>query len=93
MSAWPEAVWIVKKLQKNFDFSEQLDYYTRNLNNLNGRVNTLNTTIINMAEDLENTKQIIDLTASVIMATKQSDGNPSSSASYTKGTLWLVEKE
>jgi len=41
MSSWPEAVWIVKKIQKNFDFSSELNYYTMQLNELNTRVNNL----------------------------------------------------
>ena len=41
MSSWPEAVWIVKKIQKNFDFSSELNYYTVQLNELNTRVNNL----------------------------------------------------
>ena len=92
MSAWPEAAWIVKKLQKNFDFSEQIDYYTRNLNSLNSRVNDLNTSVIDLNEALQTKEAQIDLTASVIRATKTNAGTPSSTAEYTKGTLWLVLK-
>ena len=93
MSVWPEAVWIVKKLQKNFDFSEQIEYYTRNLNTLNGRVNDLNTTVAELNTTLEQKQAQIDLTASVIRATKKNNGMPNTSDSYTKGTLWLVLKQ
>lgn len=92
MSAWPEAAWIVKKLQKNFDFGEQINYYTRNLNTLNDRVNGLNTSVVNLSQNLQQTKEQIDLSASVIKATKKNDGSPASTVSYTKGTLWLVLK-
>jgi len=53
MSSWSEAVWVVKKLQKNFDFSSEITYYTQNLNTLNGRVNALNSTVIADAAVLE----------------------------------------
>lgn len=28
MSAWPEAVWVYKKLQNNFNFTQQVKNYT-----------------------------------------------------------------
>lgn len=92
MSVWPEAAWIVKKLQKNFDFGEQINYYTRNLNTLNDRVNGLNTTVANLSQNLQQTKEQIDLSASVIRAVKDNNGLPSSTVGYTEGTLWLVLK-
>ncbi len=92
MSAWPEAVWIVKKLQKNFDFSEQITYYTRDLNELNTMVNGLNASVINLNNSLQQKEEQIDLSASVIRATKDSAGLPNTSDNYTKGTLWLVLK-
>ena len=92
MSAWPEAAWIVKKLQKNFDFSEQITYYTRNLNELNTMVNGLNTSVINLNNSLQQVEAQIDLSASVIRATKTSGGLPNTSDNYTKGTLWLILK-
>lgn len=93
MSAWPEAAWIVKKLQKNFDFSEQIEYYTRNLNTLNGRVNDLNTIVTGFNTILEQKQAQIDLTASVIRATETNSGMPNTTDNYTKGTLWLVLKQ
>ena len=93
MSAWPEAAWIVKKLQKNFDFSEQIEYYTRNLNTLNGRVNDLNTIVTGFNTILEQKQAQIDLTASMIRATKTNSGMPNTTDNYTKGTLWLVLKQ
>ena len=32
MSAWPEAVWIVKKMQENFDFENLLQQYKNDVN-------------------------------------------------------------
>lgn len=92
MSAWPEAAWIVKKLQKNFDFSEQITYYTRDLNSLRTEVNNLNISVENLNNSLQQKKAQIDLSASVIRATKNNTGLPNTSDNYTKGTLWLVLK-
>ena len=101
MSAWPQAAWIVKKLQKNFDFSSEITYYTQQLNTLNGRVNALNSAIAAdesvmeaLEEDLNTTKQQIDKMASVICAIKSQSGTPEGygPGDYAKGTLWLVLK-
>ena len=35
MSNWPEAVWIVTQLQKNFDFSSEITIYTNKLDSTN----------------------------------------------------------
>lgn len=100
MSAWPQAAWIVKKLQKNFDFSSEITYYTQNLNTLNGRVNALNSAIAAdevvmeaLEDNLDIIEQQIDKMASVIRAKSQS-GVPegTSPSDYAKGTLWLVLK-
>ena len=90
MSAWPQAVWIVKKLQNNFDFSEQINYYTKNLNDLNTRVNRLNESVSGLSDELEQAKEQVDLMASVIRSSKNNDGEPATSEEFTKGTLWLV---
>lgn len=100
MSAWPQAAWIVKKLQKNFDFSGEITYYTQNLNTLNGRVNALNSAIAAdevvmeaLEDNLDIIEEQIDKMASVICAESQ-NGVPKdfSPNDYTKGTLWLVLK-
>ena len=82
MSAWPEAVYIIKKLQKNFDFEQDIKIYTQNLNTLNGRVNTLNDSVAAVAAQIR-TKN------STIRAVKK-NGAPDTSESYEKGTVWLV---
>lgn len=41
MSAWPEAVWIVKHIQDNFDFEYAITDYTDKLNSINSTVNSL----------------------------------------------------
>ena len=92
MSAWPEAAWIVKKIQKNFDFEDILNEYVRNLNSLNSRINSLNTIVLGFNEQLEQAEEQAELSASVIRAVSE-NGSPASTLGYSKGTLWLVLKE
>lgn len=92
MSSWPEAVWIVKKIQKNFDFSSELNYYTMQLNELNTRVNNL---IDRVSTDENN---LIQLTATLEGKTttffSEANGNVPKNlpSNYGKGTIWLVLK-
>lgn len=53
MSAWPQAIWLAKRLQKNFDFSGSINSYIVGLNNLNQTVNTLNGTLKKNEQDLQ----------------------------------------
>ena len=100
MSSWSEAVWVVKKLQKNFDFSSEITYYTQNLNTLNGRVNALNSTVIADAAVLEGLDtQIDDMqdtlnTRCTTISAKSVNGLPQGydSSQYSKGTIWLIQK-
>lgn len=101
MSAWPEAAWIVKKLQKNFDFSEQITYYTQNLTALNNRVNELNDTIENdediisaLNTRIENMKQQTQSMNSTIRARKDGNNLPEGydDTQYNTGTIWLILK-
>ena len=41
MSAWSQAVWIVRKLDERFDFQQTIANYTGQLNTLNGKINDL----------------------------------------------------
>lgn len=100
MSSWSEAVWVVKKLQKNFDFSSEITYYTQNLNTLNGRVNALNSTVIADAAVIEGLNtQIDDMQITLnnrctTISAKSVNGLPQGydSSQYSKGTIWLIEK-
>ena len=100
MSSWSEAVWVVKKLQKNFDFSSEITYYTQNLNTLNGRINALNSTVIADAAVIEGLNtQIDDMQATLdnrctTISAKNVNGLPQGydSSQYSKGTIWLVQK-
>lgn len=88
MSAWPQAVWIVRRLQKKIDFPQLLNSYTGFLNNLNDSVNHLYT-------NLENTEQAIDnLQVSVVTISDTKTNNTptnNSSGNFTTGTIWLIE--
>lgn len=83
MSAWPEAAWIVKKLQKNFDFVSQLNYYTIRLNTLNNRINTL----IDCVENDENNLRGRTITFISTATNGQPTDLPNN---YGDGTIWLV---
>lgn len=93
MSSWPQAVWIVKKLQKNFDFGEQITYYTQNLNTLNDRIISLNSNLTGLEGNLEDVQQDLSARASAFVATKV-NGNPDidQDVTYSKGTIWFVAK-
>ena len=101
MSNWPQAAWIVRKLQKNFDFSEQITYYTQNLNTLNGRVNSVNAAVAademilnGLDDDLAEEKSKLGLKCTAISAKADSSGNPVGYTlnDFVKGTIWLVQK-
>ena len=85
MSAWPEAVWIVKRIQKNFDFTSQLNQYTIQLNRLDAKVNTL--------IDRVDTDEKRMASRTVTFVSTATNGVPSTVPSnYGVGTLWLVAK-
>ena len=93
MSSWPQAVWIVKKLQKNFDFSEQITYYTQNLNTLNDRIINLNSNLVGLEDSLSDSQEDLSLRASAFIAKKKNDGTPNKqNIIYSKGTIWFIEK-
>lgn len=48
MSAWPQAVWIINKLSAKFDFSDQITLFTTYINELNTKVNSINSNLSNM---------------------------------------------
>ena len=92
MSSWSEAVWVVKKLQKNFDFQQDIKLYTQNLNDLNRRVNTLNDTVATDEAALANLRTELTNRIVTIRDTVGNDGLPSSvsSDSYGKGAVWFI---
>lgn len=91
MSAWPEAVWIVRKLQANFDFEEEINNYTIRLNSLNEKVNNLNDRVANDQLSAQATRTELLNRVVTIRAKKASSGNvPDTSQSYSKGAIWIV---
>lgn len=97
MSAWPEAVWIVKNIQKNFDFSTELNYYTTQLNSLNSRINNLIDRVAADENNLNETAAALE-GRTVTFFGEPSTENPNVPrqedlpTNYGKGTIWLVLK-
>lgn len=95
MSAWPEAVWIVKNIQKNFDFNNELNVYTAQLNSLNTRINNLIDRITTDENNLSQTAATLE-GRTVTFFGKPDTENPNVPrqedlpANYGKGTIWLV---
>lgn len=90
MSAWPQAVWIVKKLNARFDFSQEITQYSYSLNQLNGRVNDLNTQLAADETELNNLIISINNSSSTIRATKTNNAPTGHTNDFSKGTIWLV---
>lgn len=96
MSSWSEAAWVISELQKNFDFSSDITYYTQNLNTLNTRVINLNNQVDNLEDILAETQDDLINRASSFIAKKTNGGQPDSTnlpnLTYSKGTIWFVQK-
>ena len=92
MSNWSEAVWVVTQLQKNFDFSSEITIYTNKLDNTNHQILNLNDKVINLENNLEETQADLINRASSFIATKVNDQPDISGMTYSKGTIWFVEK-
>ncbi len=82
MSAWPQAVWIVKKLQENFDTSAEIQNFNTNINNLNTRVNG----VTQAFNQLQNTVDTSFLSGQVV--TIASVSTPSTS-NVKNGAIWF----
>ncbi len=80
MSAWSQAVWIVKQLQANFDFSKEIAEYVNNLNALNVRINALN-------DEVQTTKRDLLSRNLVIASPNRPQG------SIEKDTIWFKTTE
>lgn len=86
MSAWPEAVWIVKRLQEDFDLNGQIQNYLNKLNELNGSVNILT----NNFNSLENTLTNRAVTIRAAKKTGENTPNISSNETFGKGAIWFI---
>lgn len=91
MSAWPEAVWIVKNIQKNFDFNNELNVYTAQLNSLNTRINNLIDRITTDENNLSQTTATLEGRTVTFASQANEQGTPVElPINYGKGTIWLV---
>ena len=90
MSSWSEAVWVVKKLQKSMNFSQQILGYTTSLNNLNQRVNELNQDIINKTNIIDNIQNQIINKNTVIEAQKREGNVPDTTEEFSNNAIWFV---
>lgn len=91
MSAWPEAVWIVKNIQKNFDFNNELNVYTTQLNSLNTRINNLIDRITTDENNLSQTAATLEGRTVTFASQANEQGTPVDlPTNYGKGTIWLV---
>lgn len=88
MSAWPQAVWIVRRLQKKIDFPQLLNSYTKLLNDLNIDVNGLYTSLEAAEQEIDNL-QVSVVTISDTKTNNTPTNNPS--GNFTTGTIWLIE--
>ena len=82
MNTWPQAVWIVNSLQKNFDFTNDLKSYINDLKNINIQVNELTRDVY---------QKLLQQKMSFI-ATKNEDNNPSGITRYDKDSVWFIEE-
>lgn len=83
MSNWSEAVWIVRKLQKNFDFTQEISNYENKLYDLNIRINNL---IDRVEQDENNLNNKV-----VTFISTETNGIPDTPpTSYGKGAIWLI---
>lgn len=83
MSAWPQAVWIVRRLEDKISFQINVDAYTEKLNTLNGRVNQLNTRVSQAQMK------------SITIIAEDDNNNPNhpkdiQSSSYGENAIWLI---
>ena len=93
MSNWPQAVWIVKKLQKNFDFSQEIEGFMTALSNLNIKLSTDEVIMAGLEGRLETEKTTINERCTTFIDQANTDGTPKNYTSgFSKGTIWLVAK-
>ena len=81
MSAWPEAVWIVQQMQKQFQASGKIDYYQQSINSLNKDLNDLKS-------DFDKSKNSLDTLQNTIVPIVAYEMPP-----YRQGTIWFVASE
>lgn len=88
MSSWPQAVWIVKKIQKNFDFTQAINDYENKLYNLDRKVDGL----IDRVSTDENlySDRVTTFVSTESTVNRGIPANPPSNLG--KGAIWLVSR-
>lgn len=61
MSAWPEAVWIVRKMKKFFNLDAKITKCSDDLNTINGEIIEISDSIDEFNERIEGFNNIIEL--------------------------------
>lgn len=94
MSAWPEAVWIVKQLKKYFNINDLMNSYTIQLNDVRARMNTaignLNTDQAKLeAAKVELKNKIYTIAAKSANSSNTKPENIEQS-DYNRDTIWFV---
>lgn len=84
MSAWSEAAWIVQKLQKNFDLSEDIRIFNTNINGLNTKINDVD----EVFDDLNNyVNNNLNLPVVTIVSLTPPTGN-----NMKNGAIWFKRR-
>ena len=93
MSNWPQAVWIVKKLQKNFDFSQEINNFMTELNKLNTKLSNDEIIMAGLEGKLETEKTVINQRYTTFIDQANTNVTPKTYTSgFSKGTIWLVAR-
>lgn len=96
MSAWTQAAWIVKKIQKNFDFSAEINNYIEQLEGLLPDINNIDEELSILQNKIDNFEQ--DFNNITIVAKRTNNDKPAGYENYEiddfkNGTLWLILNE
>lgn len=94
MSAWPEAVWIVKQLRKYFNINDLMANYTVQLNDVRTRMNTVIGNLNTDQAKLDAAK--IELRNKIYtVAARSVDNNNTkpegvAQSDYNRDTIWFI---
>lgn len=88
MSAWAQAIWIVKQLQNQLKEQGMVEEYTEKLNSLTINLNDLKNELKNKDNQLE---QLNKRFIPIITTDSNSDGKPDGvSLDFTQDQLWFI---
>ena len=86
MSAWPEAVWIVKKFEKGFDIENLINVYNNSAGILKNNFNQAN----NLLEDLQNRVESAVTNTAGIIVNQSQPPSQSQGISFYNGLICFV---